>query len=495
MRVIIVGAGLGGLSAACHLSGRGHDVTVLERAATPGGRAGLLELDGYAFDTGPTVMTMVDLLDETFAAAGAERTDHVELTRLDPAYRALFADGSELHVRAGREAMTQEIREKIGPGDAEAFGRFADWLKDLYELEQPNFIDADLSSPFDMLKRPGALVKLLQLGGLRKLHNVVGEYFEDERLHRIFSFQAMYAGLSPFEALAIYGVITYMDSVAGVYGVQGGMHSVPRGLADAAAKAGAQFCYGEVVERVTKSPTGRIDGVLLAGGERLEADAVVLNADVPVAYRQLLGATPPLVTRVGKYSPSCAVWLAGVKGDLPQGTTHHNIHFGGQWSEAFTALLDDGRRMPDPSILVTAPTVTDPALAPDGRQILYVLEPVPNLDGQVDWHRERDVIRDQLATKVGQLGYPTDVEVEHLTDPLDWLSQGMERGTPFALAHRFFQTGPFRPHLEDRRHPGAVFVGSGTIPGVGIPMVLVSGKLAADRVEQLGRRDRRAGLR
>jgi len=485
VKVLIVGAGLGGLSAACHLTGAGHDVTVLERATTPGGRAGLLDLDGYAFDTGPTVMTMVDLLDETFAAAGAERTDHVELTRLDPAYRALFADGTELHVKAGREAMTQEIRDVIGAKDAESFGRFADWLKELYELEQPNFIDADLSNPLDMLKKPMALVKLLQLGGLRKLHKVVGEYFDDPRLHRIFSFQAMYAGLSPFEALAIYGVITYMDSVAGVYGVQGGMHSVPRGLADAAEKAGAQFRYGEVVEHVTTSPTGRANGVLLAGGERISADVVVMNADVPVAYRQLLGAQPPLVTRVGRYSPSCAVWLAGVKGDLPPETTHHNIHFGEQWDDAFTALLKDGTRMPDPSILVTAPTVTDPALAPDGRNILYVLEPVPNLDGKIDWLRERDRIREQLATKVGQLGYPVDVEVEHLTDPLDWQQQGMERGTPFALAHRFFQTGPFRPHLEDRRHPGVVFVGSGTIPGVGIPMVLISGKLAAARVEAM----------
>lgn len=488
MRIVIVGAGLGGLSTACHLVGRGHEVTILERATTPGGRAGMLELDGYRFDTGPTVMTMVDLLDETFAAAGAERADHVELTRLDPAYRALFADGSELQVRAGRDAMTQEIREQVGPADAAGFERFADWLTELYQLEQPNFIDADLSSPLDMLRRPAALVKLLQLGGLRKLHHVVGEYFADERLHRIFSFQAMYAGLSPFEALAIYGVITYMDSLAGVYGVRGGMHSVPRGLADAAGKAGAQVRYGEVVERVTKGPSGRVDGVLLAGGERIAADAVVLNADLPVAYRQLLGATPPLVTRVGRYSPSCAVWLAGVKGDLPPGTTHHNIHFGGQWSEAFQALLKDGSRMPDPSILVTAPTVTDPSLAPDGRHILYVLEPVPNLDGKVDWHGERDRIRAQLEDRVATLGYPTDVEVEHLTDPLDWLQQGMERGTPFALAHRFFQTGPFRPHLEDRRHPGAVFVGSGTIPGVGIPMVLVSGKLAANRIERMGRR-------
>ena len=487
MRVVVVGAGLGGLSAACHLTGAGHDVTVLERASVVGGRAGLVEMDGYRFDTGPTVMTMVDLLDRTFAAVGASRPDHVQLERLDPAYRALFEDGSELRVRAGRDAMAQEIRERVGAHDAAGFERFADWLTELYRLEQPNFIDADLSSPLDMLARPAALWRLLRLGGLRKLHHVVADHFSDERLRRIFSFQAMYAGLSPFEALALYGVITYMDTLAGVYAVRGGLHSVPSGLAAAAAKAGAEVRCGEVVERVTTSPGGRADGVLLAGGERIRADAVVLNADAPVAYRQLLGATPPLVTRVGRYSPSCVVWLAGVRGDPPAGTAHHNIHFGGQWDEAFDALLRDGRRMPDPSILVTVPTVSDPALAPAGRHVLYVLEPVPNLSGRVDWHREREVVRVQLASQVARLGYPADVEVERLTDPLDWLEQGMERGTPFALAHRFFQTGPFRPHLEPRAHPGVVLVGSGTIPGVGIPMVLVSGKLAAARVERMAR--------
>ena len=224
----------------------------------------------------------------------------------------------------------------------------------------------------------------------------------------------------------------------------------------------------------------------LDGGEVVEADAVVCNPDLPAAYRTLLPGLPtPRVARRGRYSPSCVVWHAGVRGLPPEGAAHHNIHFGRQWDEAFRALLHDGTRMPDPSILITLHSLDDPSMAPDGCSTLYVLEPTPNLDGRVDWTRERARVRDELAAKVEALGYPCDVEVEELVDPLDWERQGMERGTPFALAHTFLQTGPFRPANVTRRAPGLVFVGSGTVPGVGVPMVLVSGRLAAERVDRM----------
>jgi phytoene desaturase len=490
VRVVVVGAGLGGLSAACHLTGRGHDVTVVERASVPGGRAGLLELGGYRFDTGPTVLTMPSLLEEAFNAAGADMADLLPLAPVDPMYRASFADGSVIHVRHGRHAMTEEIRETCGPVEAAAFERFADWLGELYELEMGSFIDRNFDSPLDLARPLGPALRLLRLGGLRRLSTKVGSFFDDERLQRLFSFQSMYAGLAPYEALAVYCVITYMDSIGGVFFPEGGMHSVSTALATAASKAGADLRYGAPVERILlgSGSSGPVRGVRLVGGETIDADAVICNPDLPAAYRLLLpGLQAPRVARTGRYSPSAVVWHAGVRGELPDGTAHHNIHFGREWDDSFRALLRDGRRMPDPSILVTVPTVDEPSLAPPGRHGLYVLEPVPNLDGAIDWRTERDRVRDDLARKVAALGYPDDIEVEALVDPTDWERDGMERGTPFALAHKFFQTGPFRPGNVDDRAPGLVFVGSGTVPGVGVPMVLVSGRLAAERVDEMAR--------
>jgi phytoene desaturase len=487
MRVAVVGAGLGGLSAACHLTGRGHDVVVLEREAVPGGRAGLLEAEGFRIDTGPSVLTMTDILASTFAAAGASMADHLSLRPVDPIYRACFADGSTIQVRHGREAMTEEIRSQCGAAEADAFGRFCDYLVQLYQLELPHFIDRNFDSLLDLLKPPWPLVRLVQMGGLRRLANVVNSYFSDPRLQRIFSFQSMYAGLSPYEALAIYCVITYMDTVQGVFFPEGGIHAVPRGLAAAAGAAGAELRYGVTVERVEQSSDGRATGVRLSDGEVIAADAVVLNPDLPVAYRQLLpGTRAPRVARRGHYSPSCALWVAGVRGALPEEAAHHNIHFGGAWEGSFEAIMKQGVLMPDPSILVSSPTKGDPSLAPDGCITLYCLEPTPNLDGKVDWHRQRDSFKRGLVDRVAACGYPTgDVVVERFVDPDDWRRQGMERGTPFAIAHNFFQTGPFRPNNVDKRVPGVVFVGSSTLPGVGVPMVLLSGRLAAERVDRL----------
>jgi phytoene desaturase len=486
--VVVVGAGLGGLSAACHLAGAGYDVTVVEAASGPGGRAGLLERGGYRFDTGPTVLTMPGLVADCFHAAGVEMDDLLTLEPVDPMYRAVYADGSELRVRHGRDAMADEVRRVCGPEDAAAFERFCDWLGRLYRVEMPHFIARNYDGPLDLLRPPAPALELVRLGAFGRLGRAVARRFRDERLRRIFSFQALYAGLAPYEALALYAVITYMDVVNGVVVPVGGMHALPRALAAAATKAGARFRYEAPVERVllSEGATGAVRGVRLTGGEVLRADAVVCNPDLPVAYRTLMpGLPPPRVVRTGRYSPSALVWHAGVRGDLPAGAAHNNIHFGRPWEGAFRSLLRDGRRMPDPSLLVSAPTVGDPGLAPHGRHVLYVLEPVPNLDGRIDWTTERARARRELAEAVASFGYPDDVEVEELVDPLEWEARGMERGTPFALAHTFPQTGPFRPGNTHPAAPGLVFTGSGTVPGVGIPMVLVSGMLAAQRVREV----------
>ncbi len=488
MRVAVVGAGLAGLSAALHLAGDGHRVTLLEREDVPGGRNGVLVADGFTFDTGPTVFTMVDLLADAFRAAGRRMDDYVTFTRLDPAYRAFFADGSRLDVRGTQEAMRAEIAAQCGSLDAAAFDEFVVWLRRLYLVEMPHFIDANFDSPLGLLRSPRAALDLLRLGGLGRLGPEVARRFRDERLHRVFSFQAMYAGLAPAQALALYAVITYMDSIEGVWFPEGGMRAVPAAMARAAADAGVDVRLSTGVEEVTRRSDGSASGVRLAGGETLAADAVVVTLDLPVAYDRLLpGLDAPRVTRSGSYSPSALVWHLGVRGEVPATFGHHNIHFGHHWDEAFTDLLQHGRPMRDPSRFVAVPSRDDPSAAPVGHSTLYVLEPTPNtrVGRGVDWATEGPRLRDRMLTDLSSWGYPTDIVTERLVTPADWERQGMAAGTPFALAHTFFQTGPFRPSNVDRRAKGLVFAGSGTVPGVGIPMVLVSGKLAAARVRGL----------
>jgi len=470
------------LSAALRLVGAGREVTVIEREDIPGGRAGRLELDGYQFDTGPSVLTMPDLIADAFDCVGERMEDWLELTPVDPLYRAFYPDGSTLDVKANREAMAEEVRQVCGPEEAAGYERYVDFVSALYRHEMKDFIDRNIDSPFDLLT-PN-LARLAAAGAFRRLAPKVATYLKDPRTQRVLSFQSMYAGLSPYDALAIYAVIAYMDSVAGVFFPKGGMHAVPQALAGAAEKHGVVFRYGESVTRVLIEH-GRAVGVETASGERISADVVVLNPDLPVAYRELLPpeATPRRVKSL-TYSPSCFVLLAGSTQGYTK-TAHHNIHFGRAWREVFTDLIDRGQLMTDPSILVTNPTHSDPALAPAGGHSYYVLVPTPNLDAGLDWHelgpRYRDEIVSRLET-MGYVGFGDSLQVEHITTPADWQRRGMERGAPFASAHSFFQTGPFRPSNLAPHVEGVVFAGSGTQPGVGVPMVLISGRLAAERI-------------
>lgn len=485
MRVLVVGAGLSGLSAACHLVGSGHDVTVVERESRPGGRAGTIEDGPYRFDTGPVVMTMPGLLDAALTAAGTTQAGvGLQLRRLDPAYRAVYADGSVLHVRGSTEATRAEILRECGPEQAQAFDRFVPWLARLYDIEMEPFIERNYDSMLGLLARPRAALGLLREGGLGRLGAKVSGFFSDERLARLFSFQALYAGVSPADARAMFAVITYMDSIAGVYYPDGGMREIPEAMARALTGAGARIHYGANVTRLLRRADGPVAGVELADGEQLAADAVVCTLDLPVAYRMLLPeiGMPRMLAR-GRYSPSAVVWHLGVAGRPADSVAHHNIHFGHDWDGAFEALIGRGQLMPDPSRLVSIPSVADPSLAPPGHSTLYVLEPVPNLRGRVDWAQERGPMRERLLGFLAAQGYPVDIQAEHWIDPRDWERQGMEAGTPFALAHRFRQSGPFRPANLEPRVPGLFFAGSGTTPGVGVPMVLISGRLAADRVD------------
>ena len=478
--VVIVGAGLAGLSAALRLAGAGRKVTVLERESVPGGRNGLLKKDGYSFDTGPSVLTMPSLINDAFNCVGEDMKDWLELTPLTPLYRAFYADGSQLDVHADTNEMEAEIAKHISSSEAAGYRRYVDFVTKLYKYEMNDFIDRNIDSPLNLLT-PN-LARLIALGGFRRLSPKVNQFMKDPRLQKVYSFQAMYAGVSPQQALAIYAVIAYMDSVNGVFFPKGGMHAVPRALAAAAEKHGVVFKYNTTVTNVEVS-NGRAKAVITESGERYECDAVILNPDLPVAYRELLGKSPVTIKRL-KYSPSCVTLLVGSSKKYGF-AAHHNIHFGHSWDGVFDELIKKKQLMSDPSILVTVPTHDDPNLAPAGKHSYYILFPTPNLDSDIDWNKQAGPYRDQMIKTIEERGYSgfgDSIETEVMTTPLDWKNQGMEMGAPFASAHTFFQTGPFRPRNMAQGIENVVFAGSGTQPGVGVPMVLISGRLAAERI-------------
>lgn len=478
--VVVVGAGLAGLSATLHLLGSGRRVTLLERESTPGGRVRDEEFAGHRIDTGASVLTMPDLLDDAFAAVGESVADRLRLTPLSPAYHARFADGSTLAVHSEPDAMESEIHRFAGPADALGYRRLRRWLSDLYAVQRRHFLGGNFDSPLQLL-RP-ELARLAALGGFARLGPRIGRFIADERLRRVFSFQSLYAGLDPMRAIAAYGVISYMDTVAGVYYPLGGMGTVAEAMRAAAARAGAEVRLATAATGVERA-ADRVCAVRTATGERIDCDAVVLATELDRAY-DLLGTRPrrPLAPR---YSPSAFLLHGHTARHWPE-LGHHTIFFGHQWQRTFTEIIRDGSLMSDPSLLVTRPSATDSALVPSGRQAISVLAPAPNLRaGRIDWPRLGPAYRDDVLATLAARGL-TDIDsqlhVERLVTPDDWAATGLAAGTPFSLAHTFAQTGPFRPGNMPRGMDNVVLAGCGTTPGVGIPPVLISGRLAAARI-------------
>ncbi|MGO4616488.1 phytoene desaturase family protein [Nocardia sp. 2YAB30] len=495
-RVVVVGAGLAGLSAALYLTGSGHTVTLLERADHPGGRVGRYRGADYDIDSGATVLTLPELITDALAAVDRSPETCVpplRIHRLTPSYHARFADGADIRVFADADAMAAEVERTCGPAEARGYRRLRDWLARIYAAEFTEFMDTNFDSPLDLVRKPEkrrALVELVRLGGFGRLGPRVRRFLRDPRLARLFTFQALYAGIPPADALGVYGAIPHMDTSLGVYFPEGGMRAIAAAMAQAFTDAGGTLVLG--AEVVGIDYTGRrARRARTADGRSFECDALVLTADLGsierfgVRRRRLLRAAPSAVVAHGTVPTAVAeTWPV---------QAHHTIEFGQAWAATFaeiTARRGRGALMSDPSLLLTRPALTDPSLVIDrsgGRyEPFSLLAPCPNLAAApLDWARIGPAYLRELLVVLEARGYhgiAGHFAVDHLDTPQTWLDQGMLAGTPFSAAHLFRQTGPFRPSNFPRSSDNVVIAGCGTTPGVGVPTALLSGKLAANRI-------------
>lgn len=484
-KIAIIGAGLGGLSAASRLVGLGHQVEIFERESNSGGRARRVEVDTvngkYLTEIGPTVFTMIDVANIPFDELDMKLRDKVEMLEVDPGYRGVFSDGSILDWSNDSTKRGKIIADFAGHDQAQGFENYVVWLEKLVKAEYDNFVARNFDHMTDMLKTPGALLKLLKLGAFSKMDKKVSEFISDPRLISMSTFQALYAGVTPAQALAVYCIISYMDLVQGVYYPKGGMSAYGEALTNALIDSGVEVHYNSKVTSLKRLSSSKLE--VVANGQASIFDSVISNADLPYSYPEIFGLQMPRKVKSAKYSPSCLIYVVGGASNEQNNRAHHTIHFSNDDTKSYEQLVDSRTMMTDPSFLISNPNVTDPSICPDGTNVYYVLEPCPHLDSQVDFANQREYHLDRMRGHLTKAGIVFDrVDCEHYIDPRDWENQGMYRGTPFSLAHTFFQSGPFRAKNIVKEIPGLFLTGTGTTPGVGIPMVIESGRLSAERV-------------
>lgn len=481
--VLVVGAGLGGLAAAVRLAAKGYRVRVLERHATPGGRCGLWESEGFQFDTGPTLLLMTDYLRKVFEDAGRRLEDYLDLRQLDPNYRVYYADGTSLEVTSRINRMLEGV-ERIEPGVGPRFLRFLAETAKLYTIGLAAFVDRNVHRRRDFFNIKNGLL-LLRARAMERLQAMVGRYFKDARLQQAFSFQSLYLGLSPYESPAIYSLLPYTEVAGGLYFPMGGMHAIPRALARLAGELGVEIEYGVEVSGLDRDGA-RIAAVRTADGRRLDADIVLVNADLPYAYESLLGER---YEGIDRFDFSCSAFLMylGVDGTYPD-LPHHNLIVPGDLRRACDDIFERHQVPADPAFYICNPSKTDPSLAPAGMENIYILVPVPSQDPArpIDWAVEGPRLEAEMLERLERFGL-TDLRRRLVTKrtftPADFQVQlSATRGEAFGLAHGIDQVGYFRPHNRHAECTNLFFVGQSTHPGCGVPMVLISSRLVVERI-------------
>lgn len=481
---IIVGAGLGGLAAAIRLAVRGHRVLVLEKNERVGGKLNLIQEQGYTFDTGPSLLTMPWVLRELFEVAGRRLEDYLSLEQVEPTCRYFWPDGARFDAWQRLPQLVQEIA-RISPADVPGFFRFLAHTSRIYSAVAAPF----LLSPFDGLTElfnPQIIRNGPRLDALRTVDTAVRSFFRSPYLRQIFNRYATYNGSSPYLAPATFNLISYIEFAEGGWYVRGGMHQLGQALQQLAGELGVEIRTATPVAEVLIK-AGSAHGVRLANGEVIPGGCVIINADPRYAYAKLIPGQRQIARRIEHLEPSCSgfILFLGINRVYPQ-LAHHTIFFSADYQREFAAIFEHGVPAPDPTIYIAATSVSEPQHAPPGHMNLFVLVNAPALNQRINWAREAAPYHDLVIAKLERLGLSQlqqHIVYQQIWTPADLQDRyNAARGAIYGLSSNKMFSAFMRPPLRARSLRNLYFVGGGTHPGGGIPLVLLSGRAVTHHV-------------
>jgi phytoene desaturase len=484
-RLVVIGAGLGGLAASLRLASRGFSVTVLEKNERVGGKLNIWRGNGYTFDTGPTLLTMPFVLADLFESLGKRLEDFLDLVRVNPICRYLYPGGTRIDATSDFSRMEQEIA-RLSPDDAARFRAFMRHGETIFEAASGPF----LFSPFSSMGFRGLLANLVNLPALlridafRSLDSVVSAYFKDPRVRQLFNRFATYNGSSPYLAPGTLAIIPHVEFTMGGWYVRGGMYRIAEILGTLAGDLGVDIRTGVEVTRVAES-NGTAVGVETKTHGFFPADAVIANADATYVRESLL-------SRNGKANrgidPSLAgfVMMLGVRREFPE-LAHHNIFFSSDYRAEFDAMLKGGRPADDPTVYLALSCKTDPMQAPEGSSNMFVLVNAPPLDGRWNWRPEASAYRTRVLDVLQRHGVSIaaeDIETERIITPLDFEKRyNAYRGAIYGTSSNGRMAAFLRPPNRARELKNLFFAGGSAHPGGGIPLVLLSSQHVSQLVQ------------
>ena len=483
--VIVIGAGIGGITAAIHLARHGLHVTVLEKNSGPGGRYDRFSRDEHHFDTGPTLFVMPLLYEAELRALGTTLCEQIDLQRVDPTYQLMFDNGTQLSLTSDMQSMREQM-EIMEPGSFHGLLRYLHEGERHYRLTLEKLVNCDFRSVSDFFNLD-TLALLFQLKPLINHSRNISAYFDDPRLKSAFAFQDLYTGLSPFEAPATYSMMPYTELVHGVWYPKGGMYRIVETLMKLAQASGVEFIFDVEVEYIDTNATNA-QGVLLANGTRLDGDVILANADLPYVYQNLLpqdGAVTKLSQK--RFSCSAISFFWGMDKTYPE-LAPHTLFLTDDYRENFERIDRDLGLPANPNLYIHAPARLDPSMAPRGGDTITAVIPVGHLseESEQDWGALREEARRQVLRRLRTLGitdFETHIKFEESFTPLSWRERyNLVKGSTHGLSHKLTQMAYFRPSNKHPHYRNLYFVGASTHPGTGIPTAMDSARLVSERI-------------